>query len=209
MLMFTVMSFHDLLFLAGYKFLSAIAWLVLGPLVLAGTSYYSEKIETLYFKNGTNVIATFFGIGTVALLLLSIAVFVFSKNTTTDIQVLDTYYIIANFHFYIPAALILGFWSVIYFITSKIVKINLNSTLSEIHFWSTLCGILIFLLSITSNGMATGPRRYYSFDTIEYHDEFGFITLAITISTILILVSQLIFVLNLIYSLTKQRKRKT
>lgn len=207
--MFLVISLQDLLLLEGYQFLSKISFIILGPLVLAGTTYYSEKIETLYFKNDTNVIATFFGIGTVALLLLSIAVFVFSKNTTTDIQVLDTYYIIANFHFYIPAALILGFWSVIYFITSKKVKINLNSTLSEIHFWSTLFGIFLFLLSITSNGIVTGPRRYYSFDNIEYHDEFGYIYLAITISTILIMVSQLIFVLNLIYSLSKQRKRKT
>jgi len=100
----------------------------------------------------------------------------------------------------------MGIWTLTYYITPKLIKRNLNNTLSEIHFWTTLFGMEVFIILMQASAISTGPRRYYSFGNFDPYMEYGYINAAITIVAILLLTNQIIYFANLVYSVYKNPK---
>jgi len=188
------------------QFFPLVYLIVLGPLMLFVCIYFSRKIEIKYLKFDTNIITKLFGLSALTIFIFSIVEALFLNNISVYLQLHDSYFVIEHFCTLMLTALIMGFWAMTYYITPKLIKRNLNKTLSEIHFWTTLFGMEVLIIGMQANAISTNPRRYYSFGNFDPYMNYKYINVAVTLVAIFILISQLIYFVNLIYSLYKNRK---
>lgn len=134
------------------------------------------------------------------LLLISSLIFLILAflvgEETFDINVNDTYYVIANCHLYCLFSSLLFIIFIFYFLLN-IAKIKLNKIISKIHIFGTILSIilLIFPYSLFSN-----PKEFPLYDSFEY------INIVLTVSFLVLLFLQLLFILNVFLSLIKKMK---
>ncbi len=183
-------------------FISNFLVLPLAIIILVGTIYLTKKFR----YNPSNSVTKLFGIGFLLFLILSALKYFFGGNTAIDLQLYDTYFVIADYYILFSFSIILGFYAVVYSVTPKIIKRELNQTLGQLHFWLTTIGVLFLIYPIYYLGMAGVPRRYYSVENIDGYKQFENLKMVITIIAILVFLSQFIFLINLVYSLLKHPK---
>lgn len=188
------------------QFFPLVYLIVFGPLMLVICIYFSRKIEIKYLKSGRNLITSLFGLSALTILIFSFVEVLFLDNILVYLPLHDTYFVIGHYLTLLLTALIMGFWAIIYYITPKLIKRNLNKILSEIHFWITLFVMLVLIILMQISAISMSPRRYYSFDIFDPYMEYGYINAAITIVAILLLTSQIIYFVNLIFSVYQNRK---
>ena len=82
----------------------------------------------------------------------------------------------------------------------------MNSTLSHIHFWVTLIGAYLIFWPMHYMGLAGVPRRYLDFRGWSTFNQFSELNKMITIVTIIVFATNLMFVFNFFYSMFKGRK---
>jgi len=143
-------------------------------------------------------------------LVIGIIKWISDSPSAIDIQLHDTYYVIPPYHIFLGISIILGIIATLYYLVPKLLNTSLNVTLSKTHFWLTFICMLIIIPSLGILGMGGVPRRYYRFDTgsFDIFQHFGSISLLLTVFTFIFLVTQLIPIFNLFYSL-KNRKVET
>lgn len=161
----------------------------------------NRKIKRDYFNT-----ISLFTTACIALIVLSILSALLHSNAAFDIQLHDTYFVVAKAQIMILFAFLMGFFALLYFLIPKITGKALNEKMGKLHFGITAIGIFIILFPLSDLGLSSTPRRYYKFDSFDTYSNFTSVNKIITILTILILVAQLIFVFNLIYSLIKREK---
>jgi cytochrome c oxidase subunit 1 len=188
------------------QFFPLVYLIVLGPFMLFVCIYFSRKIETKYLKFDTNLITKLFGLSALGILIFSIVEALLLENILVYIQLHDTYFVIGHYLTLMLTALFMGFWAIIYYITPKLIKRNLNKKLSEIHFWLTFFGTLVLIILMQISAISMSPRRYYSFGIFDPFIEYGYINAAISIVAILLLTSQIIYFVNLVFSIYQNRK---
>jgi len=193
---------HQMYMSGVNPFTSNVFVIPIAIIILFGTIYLTKNIRKKVSNSGTRL----FGIGSLFLLILSILTGAFWGNSAIDIQLHDTYFVIAHFHILILFSLIFGFYAIVYFVTPKIIRRQLNETLGQLHFWLTTIVIFFLMYPIYNLGMAGVPRRYYSVEKPKIYEQVGNINVIITIIGILAFLSQFIFLVNLIYSLFKSSK---
>ena len=130
----------------------------------------------------------------------------FYDVTTLDFHLHDTYYVIANAHVMIGIAIIFGTFAAIYHWFPKIFERQLNEPIGYIHFWTTLIGAYLIFLPMQYEGLAGMPRRYLNYSGWASFNQFENLNRFISIILIAFLAAQLLFVLNIIYSIFKGRK---
>ncbi len=202
LLLFSIWAHH--MFMSGVNpFISNFFVIPLITIFLVGVVYLMKKTS----DKSSNSVSRFFGIGFVLFLILSALTYIFLGNSTIDLQLNDTYFVIAHFHIIVLFSLIFGFYAIVYFVTPKLIKRKLNETLGKIHFWLTTIGIFFLIYPIYDIGAAGVPRRYYDVEQLDAYKQFGNTNLVITIIVILLLLPQVIFLINLIYSLLGSPKK--
>ena len=82
----------------------------------------------------------------------------------------------------------------------------LNSTLGQVHFWLTFCGIYMIFIPMHYVGIAGFPRRYYSFTTYNFTSSFTDLNAFISLAAIFTFSAQFIFLWNFFYSMFNGRK---
>lgn len=121
-----------------------------------------------------------------------------ADKNTIDINVHDTYFVIAKFHIWVLLTLFLGMLTCVYFILHKMNR-QTNSILTFIHYLLTLVPLIV--IPLCGNFVQNTPRRYYPTTT---EDVFDNGTTSITnIYFILLLalgIGQLIFIVNILTS---------
>lgn len=123
-------------------------------------------------------------------------------NSATDIQLHDTYLVVANFHIAILLSLIMGFYALVYYITPKLIKRKLNKPLGLLHFWVTFIGLNYICIFLNYYGVTDVPSRYYDFES---YDKQLISSLTIfKLVFLLIFVTQFSFFINIIYSCFKK-----
>ncbi len=166
-------------------------------------------ITTLYGGNLRLNTPMLFAIGFVSMFISGGLTGVFLGNSAIDIQMHDTYFVVAHFHIVMGVAAFFGMFAGIYHWYPKMYSRFMNETLGKIHFWGTMIGAYAIFWPMHYIGMAGVPRRYYSFDSFDAFKHFAEMNQFITIAAIVVFAVQLLFVINFFYSIWNGKKMKT
>ena len=77
-----------------------------------------------------------------------------------DIQIQDTYYIVAHFHYVLVAGSLFAMFAGFYYWAPKWTGVMVNETRGKLHFWWTLISFNVTFFPMHFLGLAGMPRRY-------------------------------------------------
>ncbi len=164
-------------------------------------------ISTVYGSNFRFNSASLFALGFVSMFISGGLTGIFLGNSAIDIQMHDTYFVVAHFHIVMGIAAFFGMFAGIYHWFPKMFSRFMNETLGKIHFWGTMIGAYAIFWPMHYTGIAGVPRRYYdggaSFDAFRHFDD---LNKFITVAAIVVFFLQIIFVINFFYSIFSGRK---
>jgi cytochrome c oxidase subunit 1 len=150
-----------------------------------------------------------FALGFVSLFISGGLTGIFLGNSTLDIHLHDTYFVIAHFHIVMGVSAFFGMFSGIYHWFPKMFGRYMNRTLAYIHFWVTLAGAYLIFWPMHYEGLAGMPRRYLDYSNWASFNQFGDLNKFISTVAIIVFSIQLLFVFNFFYSIFKGRKVTT
>jgi cytochrome c oxidase subunit 1 len=165
-------------------------------------------ITTLWKGNLIFTPAMLFSIGLVSLFISGGVTGIILGNSALDINLHDTYFVVAHFHLVMGSASFFGLMAGVYHWYPKMFGRMMNKTLGYIHFWATFVGVYCVFFPMHYTGIAGFPRRYYSFTALGNGREEAFTDLNafISIAAILTFSAQAIFFWNFFYSMFKGKK---
>ncbi len=82
-----------------------------------------------------------------------------------DIQVQDTYYVVAHFHYVLVAGSLFGMFAGFYYWAPKWTGVMYNEWRGKFHFWGSLVTFNITFFPMHFLGLAGMPRRYADYPT--------------------------------------------
>jgi cytochrome c oxidase subunit 1 len=158
-------------------------------------------ITTLWRGNIVFTPAMLFSIGLVSLFISGGLTGIILGNAAIDIQLHDTYFVVAHFHLVMGSASFFGMMAGVYHWFPKMWGRMMDEKLGYIHFWFTFIGVYLVFFPMHYIGIAGFPRRYYSFTNFDAFSTFTDLNAFISIAAILTLTAQLIFAFNFFYSM--------
>lgn len=150
--------------------------------------------------------AMLFSIGLVSFLVSGGLTGIIMGNSPLDIQLHDTYYIVAHFHLVMGALAFFGMFAGLYHWFPKMFGRMMNEKLGYLHFWISFVGVYFIFMPMHFLGIAGFPRRYYSFTSFQYLDKFTNLNFYISIAAFVTFAAQFIFLFNFFYSMYKGKK---
>ncbi|MBN4085534.1 cbb3-type cytochrome c oxidase subunit I, partial [Flavobacteriaceae bacterium AH-315-B10] len=163
-------------------------------------------ITTLWKGNLQFNPAMLFSIGLVSTFITGGLTGIILGDSALDINVHDTYFVVAHFHLVMGISALYGMFAGIYHWYPKMFGRMLNKNLGYIHFWVTaICAYGVFF-PMHFIGMAGLPRRYYTNSNFPLFDDLQNVNVIITIFAIIGGVAQLIFLWNFFYSIFYGKK---
>ncbi len=150
-----------------------------------------------------------FALGFVSLFISGGLTGIFLGNSTLDIHLHDTYFVIAHFHIVMGVSAFFGMFAGIYHWFPKMYGRYLNSTMAYVHFWVTLIGAYLIFWPMHYEGLAGMPRRYLDYSIWESFKQFSDLNKFISTVAMIVFAVQLMFVFNFFYSIFKGRKVTT
>jgi len=147
-----------------------------------------------------------FAIGFVSLFVAGGITGLVLGQTSLDLPMHDTYFVLAHFHLVMGVASIFGMFAATYFWFPKIFGRYMHEGMGKIHFWITFVGVYCIFVPMHVMGLVGMPRRYAQFT------EYTFLTrlhpLVVFVSTVAIItvLTQFLFYFNLIWSIFKGKK---
>jgi cytochrome c oxidase subunit 1 len=166
-------------------------------------------ITTIWKGNINFTPASLFSIGFVSTFISGGLTGIWLGNSSIDIHLHDTMFVIAHFHIVMGVSAFFGMFAGIYHWFPKMYGRFMNQTIGFIHFWVTMVGAYLIFWPMHYEGMAGMPRRYYDVSGWASFKQFGGLNEFITIVVILVFAVQLLFVFNFFYSIFKGRKMTT
>jgi cytochrome c oxidase subunit 1 len=130
----------------------------------------------------------------------------FLAQPTLDIPLHDTAFVVGHFHLIMGVAAIFGIFAATYYWVPKMFGRMMNETLGKIHFWFTFIGTYCVFMPMHYLGMAGQPRRYSQFTEVTYLHNLIPLNRFITFAAIITISAQLVFVINLFWSILKGQK---
>ncbi|MCM4169296.1 Alternative cytochrome c oxidase subunit 1 [Arenibacter antarcticus] len=158
-------------------------------------------ITTLWKGNLQLNPAMLFSIGMVSTFISGGLTGIILGDSTLDINVHDTYFVIAHFHLVMGISALYGMFAGIYHWFPKMFGRMMNKNMGYVHFWITaVCSYGIFF-PMHFVGMAGVPRRYYENTAFPMFDDLADVQVLMTLFAILAAFVQLIFVYNFVKSI--------
>ncbi len=128
----------------------------------------------------------------------------FLGNVTVDLPLSDTYFVIGHFHMVMGVSPVMVLFGAIYHWFPKMTGKMPNEFLGRLHFWMTFLGTYAIYLPMHYLGILGMPRRYYAYGNTDFIPESAHaVNEAITIAAIVVATAQVIFLINVFYSLRK------
>jgi cytochrome c oxidase subunit 1 len=166
-------------------------------------------LTTLWKANIKFTPGMLFALGFVSLFISGGLTGIFLGNSTLDIHLHDTYFVIAHFHIVMGVSAFFGMFAGIYHWFPKMYGRYMNNTLAYIHFWVTLAGAYLIFWPMHYEGLAGMPRRYLDYSNWASFNQFGDLNKFISTVAIIVFAIQLLFIFNFFYSIWKGRKVTT
>ncbi|MCF8426151.1 MAG: cbb3-type cytochrome c oxidase subunit I [Bacteroidia bacterium] len=204
-LSFIVWGHH--MFITGMNpFLGSV--FMLGTLIIAVPSAVKtfNYLATLWKGNLHLTPAMMFAIGLVSFFISGGLTGIYLGNAALDINLHDTYFVVAHFHLVMGSAAIFGMLSGIYHWYPKLFGRMMNETAGHIHFWLTIISAYCVFFPMHFMGLAGVPRRYYANTAYDQFNVFIDMNEFITIAAILGGAAQLIFLANFFISIYKGKR---
>lgn len=203
-LSFVVWAHH--MFVTGMNpFLGSIFMLLTLIIAVPSAVKIFNYVTTLWRGNIRFTPAMLFSIGLVSFFLTGGITGIFLGNSAIDIQLHDTYFVVAHFHLVMGSASFFGMMAGVYHWFPKMFGRMMDSKLGYIHFWITFIGVYLVFFPMHYIGIAGFPRRYYSFTNFETFSGFTDLNMLVSIAAILTLSAQFIFLFNFFYSMFRGR----
>lgn len=199
-LSFVVWAHH--MFVTGMNpFLGSIFTLLTLIIAVPSAVKIFNYVTTLWKGNIVFTPAMLFSIGLVSFFLTGGITGIFLGNSAVDIQLHDTYFVVAHFHLVMGSASFFGMLAGVYHWFPKMFGRMMDDRLGKIHFWLTFIGVYLVFFPMHYIGIAGFPRRYYSWTNFETFSGFADLNMLVSIAAIVTLVAQFIFLFNFIYSI--------
>ncbi len=163
-------------------------------------------IATLYGGNLRFNSASLFAIGFVSMFISGGLTGIFLGNSAIDIQLHDTYFVVAHFHIVMGASAIFGMFAGVYHWFPKMYGKMMNKKLGYAHFWLTIISVYGVFFPMHFIGLAGVPRRYYTNEAFPLFDALQDINVSITLFAFLGGIAQCIFFFNFFYSIFRGQK---
>ena len=158
-------------------------------------------ITTLWKGNLQLNPAMLFSIGLVSTFITGGLTGIILGDSTLDINVHDTYFVVAHFHLVMGISALYGMFAGIYHWFPKMFGRMLNKNLGYVHFWVTaVCAYGVFF-PMHFIGMAGLPRRYYTNTNFPLFDDLQDVNVIITTFALIGGVFQLVFLYNFFSSI--------
>jgi cytochrome c oxidase subunit 1 len=163
-------------------------------------------ITTLWRGNIIFTPAMLFSIGLVATFIAGGLTGIILADSALDINVHDTYFVVAHFHIVMGMSAIFGMFAGIYHWFPKMYGRMMNTKLGYAHFWITfICAFGVFF-PMHFIGLAGAPRRYYSYSEFPMFDGVVDLNVLVTVFAIIGALAQVIFTYNFFYSVFRGQK---
>jgi cytochrome c oxidase subunit 1 len=163
-------------------------------------------ITTLWKGNIQYTPAMLFSIGLVSSFVTGGVTGIILADSTLDINVHDTYFVVAHFHIVMGLSAIFGMFAGVYHWFPKLFLRMMNKKLGYLHFWTTfVCAYGVFF-PMHFLGLAGVPRRYYTNSNFPMFDNLVDINEIVTVFAILAALAQVIFMFNFFYSMFRGEK---
>ena len=163
-------------------------------------------ITTLWKGNLQLNPAMLFSIGLVSTFITGGLTGIILGDSTLDINVHDTYFVVAHFHLVMGISALYGLFAGVYHWFPKMFGRMMNKNLGYVHFWVTAVGAYGVFFPMHFVGMAGVPRRYYENTAFPMFDELTNVQVLITVFAIISSGAQLVFVYNFISSIFYGKK---
>jgi cytochrome c oxidase subunit 1 len=209
MLFIAILSFivwaHHMFVTGMNPFLGSIFMLLTLIIAVPSAVKIFNYVTTLWKGNLRFTPAMLFSIGLVSFFLTGGITGIFLGNSAVDIQLHDTYFVVAHFHLVMGSASFFGMLAGIYHWFPKMFGRMMDDRLGYIHFWITFIGVYLVFFPMHYIGIAGFPRRYYSFTNFETFTGFTDLNTLVSVAAILTLAAQFIFLFNFFYSIFRGR----
>ncbi len=172
------------------------------PSAVKGFNY----ITTLWRGNIIFTPAMLFAIGMISFFISGGLTGIVMGNSALDIQLHDTYFIVAHFHLVMGSAAFFAMIGGVYHWFPKMFGRMMNKSLGYVHFWLSFIGVYLVFFPMHYIGIAGFPRRYYQFSGFETFSAYADLNSFISIAAILTFFAQIIFIYNFVYSIFKGKK---
>src|SRR5437016_6057813 len=130
----------------------------------------------------------------------------FLAQPVLDIPLHDTAFVVGHFHLIMGVAAIFGIFAGTYYWCPKMFGRMMNETWGRVHFFLTLAGTYSIFMPMHYLGMAAQPRRYSQFTELAYLHHLIPLNTFITYAAFVTITAQLIFVINLFWSVMRGPK---
>ena len=163
-------------------------------------------ITTLWKGNIQFNTPMLFAIGFVSTFITGGLTGIILGDSALDINVHDTYFVVAHFHLVMGISALYGMLAGIYHWYPILFGKMMNKNLGYIHFWVTAISAYGVFFPMHFIGMAGLPRRYYTNSNFPLFDDLADTNQIITIFALLGAAVQLVFLYNFIYNIFYGKK---
>ncbi len=163
-------------------------------------------LTTLWRGNIVFTSGMLFSIGMVSFFISGGLTGIFLGNSAVDINLHDTYFVVAHFHLVMGSAAFFGMLAGVYHWFPKMFGRMMDAKLGVVHFWLTFIGVYLVFFPLHYIGMAGFPRRYYSFTNFDAFQGFTDLNMFVSVAAIVTFLAQFIFLFNFFYSMFRGKK---
>jgi cytochrome c oxidase subunit 1 len=160
-------------------------------------------LATLWRGNIRFTPAMLFAIGLVSFFISGGLTGIFLGNASLDINLHDTYFVVAHFHLVMGSAAIFGMLAGVYHWFPKMFGRMMNAKLGYLHFWLTFIAAYLVFFPLHFLGLDGVPRRYYAFTEFEFMKKWLTVNVFVTWAAIMAALAQVAFLFNFFYSIFK------
>jgi cytochrome c oxidase subunit 1 len=158
-------------------------------------------ITTLWKGNIKFTPAMLFSVGLVSTFVTGGLTGIILADSALDVNVHDTYFVVAHFHIVMGMSAIFGMLAGIYHWFPKMYGRMMGTKLGYAHFWLTLVSGYGVFFPMHFVGMAGAPRRYYDYSAFPFLDWVMDLNPLISVFAIIGGLAQILFLYNFFYSI--------
>jgi len=210
MLGITILSFivwaHHMFVSGMNPFLGSIFMFLTLIIAVPSAVKVFNYLTTLWRGNLIFTPGMLFSIGLVSFFISGGLTGIFLGNSAIDIQLHDTYFVVAHFHLVMGSASFFGLMAGVYHWFPKMFGRMMDAKLGYIHFWLTFTGVYLVFFPMHYIGIAGFPRRYYSWTNFEFANMYTDLNMFVSVAAIITFAAQFIFIFNFFYSMYRGRK---